>query len=61
MQNLEMEVKGTKLTITVDLAKSFGRSGSGKNVIIATTAGNVVVAPGISAGINIYRKPKQGE
>ena len=58
MKNVEMEVKGNKLTITVDLSKDFGRSASGKTIIIASTEGNITV-PGTVAtiGLNIYKKP----
>jgi ABC-type molybdate transport system ATPase subunit len=57
MQNVELEVKGKKLTITVDLTKDFGPSKSGKTTIIATTAGNVDVPehPGVKLGLNLYR------
>ena len=57
MKNVDMKVQGDKLIITVDLAKSFGLSASGKSVTIATTAGNVPV-PGreeVKVGVNIYR------
>ena len=56
-QNVEMQVKDGKLTITVDLSKSFGISSSGKSTIIASTGGNVSV-PGhesVKVGLNVYR------
>ena len=58
MKNIEFEIKGDILTITVDLAKSFGRSASGKSIVIATTEGNQALPdrPEIKAGINIYTK-----
>jgi predicted acyl esterase len=61
MKNLEMKVDKTKLTITVDLAKTYGLSGSGKSEIIASTEGNVSVegADGVKVGINIYRPASQ--
>ena len=40
MKNVEYSVKGTTLTITVDLSKDFGPSTSGKTTIIASTEGN---------------------
>ncbi len=43
MKNVEMKIDGTILTITVDLAKEFGPSASGKTIIIASTEGNVPV------------------
>ncbi len=56
-QNVEMQVKDGKLIIPVDLSKSFGTSGSGKSVIIASTGGNVAVPGHESAkvGLNVYR------
>ena len=41
MQNVEFEVQGDRLVITVDLSQELGVSSSGKSVIIATTGGNV--------------------
>ena len=43
MKNVDMKVAGNILTITVDLAKEFGPSSSGKTIIIASTEGNVSV------------------
>ena len=59
MKNIEMEVKGNQLTITIDLTKRLGKSASGKTDIIATTAGNIALEhdPGIKIGINCYFKP----
>ncbi len=56
MKNIDMQIDGTKLIITVDLSKDLGPSKSGKTRIIATTAGNITI-PGTDAkaGINIYR------
>lgn len=58
MQNVTMTVKGTKLTIEVDLSKNFGPSKSGKTQVIASTLGNKA-APGSDAivGLNVYRYP----
>lgn len=63
MKNISMTVKGTELTIKIDLSKRFGKSASGKTDIIATTAGNVEIEgqPGIKAGINVYFKPVKEE
>ena len=58
MKNVEIKVEHGKLTILVDLTKEIGPSASGKNVIIATTGGNVDI-PGtedIKIGLNVYRK-----
>lgn len=59
MNNIEMNVKDNKLTITIDLTKDFGRSKSGKTVMVASTLGNTRI-PGtdISIGINAYKYPK---
>lgn len=58
MKNVEMHVEGNILTITVDLAKEFGPSSSGKTIIVATTEGNVSVPDheGIKTGLNVYKK-----
>jgi len=58
MKNIEMNVTGDILTIKVDLSKTFGKSGSGKSTIIASTEGNVSV-PGkeeVKIGLNVYTK-----
>ena len=57
MKNMELSVEGNTLTIKIDLTKEFGPSTSGKNIIIASTEGNVSV-PGREEkiGLNIYRK-----
>jgi hypothetical protein len=57
MKNVEMSVEGTILTIKVDLSKEFGLSASEKNVIIASTEGNVTVPNrDEKIGLNVYRK-----
>jgi hypothetical protein len=58
MKNCEMKLNGNMLTITVDVTKDFGKSASGKSVIIATTEGNVTVpdTDDIKIGLNIYKK-----
>jgi len=57
MKNVQMTVAGNILTITVDLAKEFGPSSSGKTIIIASTEGNIVVpARDEKIGLNVYRK-----
>ena len=62
MKNIEMTVDGNTLTIKIDLAKDFGPSASGKNILIATTEGNVTI-PGSEdkkVGLNVYRKKANG-
>jgi len=58
MKNIEMNIVGDILTIKVGLSKTFGKSGSGKSTIIASTEGNVSV-PGkeeVKIGLNVYTK-----
>jgi len=58
MKNIEMKVEGDKLVIAVDLSKRFGKSSSGKSIIIASSEGNQSV-PGkeeIKIGLNVYTK-----
>lgn len=57
MKNVEMKMEGNILTIKVDVSKSFGLSGSGKSVTIASTQGNKGV-PGkeeVKVGLNVYK------
>ena len=58
MKNCEMKLNGTILTITVDISREFGKSSSGKSIIIASTEGNVSIPEkeDIKIGLNIYRK-----
>ena len=58
MKNVEMQVTGDILTIKVDLSQRFGKSGSGKNEIVASTEGNQSI-PGmdeVKIGLNVYTK-----
>lgn len=56
MKNVTTTIKGTKLTIEVDLEKDFGKSASGKTTIIATSSGNQEIADNVYLGLNIYKK-----
>jgi len=58
-KNIEFEVKGSKLTLVIDLEQEQGQSSSGKSTIVATTSGNVKV-PGanVTLGFNAYRPIK---
>ena len=58
MKNCEMKLTGTILTITVDVSKDYGKSASGKSIIIASTEGNITVpeTDNIKIGLNIYKK-----
>ena len=58
MKNMAMKVENDKLIITVDLSQRFGKSSSGKSIIIASSEGNKSV-PGkdeIKIGLNVYTK-----
>ena len=58
MKNVEMQVNGDVLTLTVDLSKRFGKSSSGKSESIASTEGNQAL-PGmdeVKVGLNVYTK-----
>jgi hypothetical protein len=58
MLNVTTAIKGSKLTLTIDLSKSQGTSASGKSTVVATTQGNVSIgdAAGTKMGLNVYRK-----
>ena len=58
MKNIEMNVEGNKLTITVDLSQRYGKSSSGKSIIIASSEGNQAIPDNeaIKIGLNIYTK-----
>jgi len=53
-----MKLDGNIMTITVDISKEFGKSSSGKSIIIASTEGNVSIPEkeDIIIGLNVYRK-----
>ncbi len=57
MKNVEFDIQGDTLTISVDLSKEFGPSKSGKTIIVASTEGNKTV-PGRSEkiGLNVYKE-----
>ncbi|HUS88415.1 MAG TPA: hypothetical protein VMW91_03450 [Desulfosporosinus sp.] len=58
MKNCEMKLNGNILTITVDISKEFGKSASGKSIIISSTEGNMSIPEkeDIKIGLNVYRK-----
>jgi hypothetical protein len=58
MKNCEMKLNGNILTITVDISKEYGKSASGKSIIIGLTEGNVSIPDkeDIKIGLNVYRK-----
>lgn len=58
MKNVSMLVQGDKLIIEVDITKRFGKSSSGKTIIIASTEGNQSIPEHeeIKIGLNVYTK-----
>lgn len=57
MTNIDMKVNGNILTLTIDLSKDYGRSKSGKTIIIASTQGNKAIEnTGAIIGVNCYKK-----
>ena len=63
MDNVQIEVKDKKAIITIDLNKEFGKSKSGKTIVVATTRGNVPI-PGAETfriGLNCYRYPEENK
>jgi len=57
MKNVVMAVNGNLLTITVDLAKTYGPSKTGKTIIVASTEGNMPVEGRTEIiGLNIYKR-----
>lgn len=60
MENVKMAVKGTVLTIEVDLAHRGAKSSTGKTTRVASTEGNIAI-PGYSdadlkVGLNVFTK-----
>lgn len=60
-QNVKTTVEGTKLTIEVDLSKTFGLSATEKTIIVASSKGNQDIGVGdIKLGLNCYKpNPKK--
>jgi len=58
LKNCDLKLDGNILTITVDISKEFGKSSSGKSIIIGSTEGNVSIPDkeDIKIGLNVYRK-----
>ncbi len=56
-KNVELELQGEILRITVDLSKELGPSKSGKTTIIASTEGNqTIYGREEKIGLNVYKK-----
>lgn len=58
MKNVEMKLDRDILTIKVDVAKAFGPSSSGKNIIIASAEGNISLSEknNVKIELNVYRR-----
>jgi hypothetical protein len=56
-KNIDISVNGDILRIEIDLAKDFGKSKSGKTLVVASSEGNVPVPdhPNMRLGINVYK------
>ncbi len=62
MRNIEMSLEKNELIIKVDLTKEYGKSKSGKTIIIASSQGNVPISDtGAYLGLNIYKYPEKEE
>lgn len=63
MTNVTATVKGHKLTLTIDLAKDYGPSKSGKTITVATTSGNVKIVghEDHRLGLNVYKYPPKAD
>lgn len=56
MQNIEMELNGSVLTIKIDLSVECGPSSTGKSIKVASTSGNVPLGvDGIKIGVNAFK------
>lgn len=60
MKNVDIKInkKTEEMTIKVDLKKEFGKSASGKTIIVATTSGNQSVGE-VVVGLNVYKYPEK--
>jgi hypothetical protein len=63
MKNVQTTVKGSKLTLVIDLTQDHGTSSTGKSFQVATTGGNTAIAdaPEIRIGLNVYKPIKPGQ
>lgn len=58
MQNVNYEVSGDKLTITVDLSRRLGPSSTGKTTLIASTQGTAKINSNTGFGLTVFTKEK---
>ena len=55
--DISYEIEGNVLTLTINLSGPGKRSASGKNLVLASTRGNVRIPEvDVMLGLNIYRK-----
>jgi len=61
MKNVNIKVEGSQIIITLDGSREFGRSKSGKTIIVASTEGNKVIqlpsGEEVRIGLNVYKYP----
>ena len=55
MTNIDLSKEGDILVIKIDVSQDHGPSKSGKNIVVASTRGNVDVGDGIKLGLNCYK------
>lgn len=56
MKNIIFKIENNKLKLEVDLTKNFGKSKSGKSVIVASTEGNLALGKDdLKMGFNLYK------
>lgn len=55
-KNVQMEVNGDTLVVTVDLTKNFGESKSGKTNIVAQASGKVPDTDDVGISLTVYKK-----
>ncbi len=59
MQNIQMNVTGNKLVITIDLNAPATASASGKSLVVASSQGNQPIPnTDLFLGVNVYRKAR---
>lgn len=60
-ENVKAKTDGKLLILEIDLTKEIGLSGSGKNMKIASSGGNISIpnTPEYKIGINVYKKPSE--
>ena len=59
MTNVQAEVKGNKLILTIDITKDFGPSKSGKTVTVGSTNGFQAIGEGANKviySVNVNKK-----